>query len=60
LENNIKIGLNLVEIGREVANCFKLAHDRFQWQGLVNTIMNLRIRIIMEFLNELFKYGLNN
>jgi hypothetical protein len=35
--------LDLREVGIDGANWIQLAHDRFQWQAFVNTVMNLRV-----------------
>jgi hypothetical protein len=40
-KNNIM--LNLREIGWEDMNWIHLAHDRGQWQILINTVMNYRV-----------------
>jgi hypothetical protein len=40
-EDNIK--LDLREIGIDGANWIRLAQDRVQWRGFVNTVMNLRV-----------------
>jgi hypothetical protein len=40
-EDNIKMGLG--EIGINGANWIRLAQDRVQWLGFVNTVMNLRV-----------------
>jgi hypothetical protein len=40
-EDNIKIALR--KIGLDGANWIRLAQDRFQWRGFVNTVMNLRV-----------------
>jgi hypothetical protein len=39
-ENNIKMDLR--EIGIDWVNWIRLAQDRVQWRGFVNTVMNLR------------------
>jgi hypothetical protein len=41
LEDNIKMDLR--EIGIDGANWIRLAQDRVQWRGFVNTVMNLRV-----------------
>jgi hypothetical protein len=41
-EDNIKMDLR--EIGIDGTNWMQLAEDRVQWQGFVNTVMNLRVR----------------
>jgi hypothetical protein len=40
-EDNTK--LNLREIGIDVVNWIRLAQDRVQWRGIVNTVMNLQV-----------------
>jgi hypothetical protein len=40
-EDNIRIDLR--EIGWEGADWMHLAQDKYQWQALVNTVMNLRV-----------------
>jgi hypothetical protein len=40
-EDNIKIDLR--EIGINGANWIRLAQDRVQWWGFVNTVMNFRV-----------------
>jgi hypothetical protein len=40
-EYNIK--MDLAEIGIDGANWIRLAQDRVQWRGFVNTVMNLRV-----------------
>jgi hypothetical protein len=40
-EDNIKMDLR--EIGIDGANWIRLAQDRVQWRGFVNTAMNLRV-----------------
>jgi hypothetical protein len=40
-EDNIKMDLR--EIGNDGANWIRLAQDRVQWRGFVNTVMNLRV-----------------
>jgi hypothetical protein len=40
-EDNIKMDLR--EIGIDGANWLRLAQDRVQWRGFVNTVMNLRV-----------------
>jgi hypothetical protein len=39
--DNIKI--NLLEIGLNVVDWIGLAHDRYRWRALVNSVMNLRV-----------------
>jgi hypothetical protein len=39
--DNIKMDLR--EIGWDGVEWIELAHDRNQWRGLVNTVMNLRV-----------------
>jgi hypothetical protein len=41
--NNIKI--NLREIGWEGMDWIDLAKDRDQWRSLVNTVMNLQVKL---------------
>jgi hypothetical protein len=40
-EDNIRMDLR--EIGLEVADWFDVAHDKKQWQDLMNTVMNLQV-----------------
>jgi hypothetical protein len=40
---NIKILVDLTEIGWDGVNWVDLAQDRDQWKALVNTVMNLQI-----------------
>jgi hypothetical protein len=40
-EDNIKMDLR--ETGIDGANWIRLAQDRVQWWGFVNTLMNLRV-----------------
>jgi hypothetical protein len=40
-EDNIKMDLR--EIGIDGTNWIRLAGDRVQWRGFVNTVMNLRV-----------------
>jgi hypothetical protein len=40
-DGNIK--LDVRKIGIDGANWIRLAQDRVQWQGFVNTVMNLRV-----------------
>jgi len=35
--------MDLREIGLEVADWFDVAHDKKQWQDLMNTVMNLQV-----------------
>jgi hypothetical protein len=35
--------MDLREIGINGANWIRLAQDRVQWRGFVNTVMNLRV-----------------
>jgi hypothetical protein len=37
------IKMDLKEIGWEGVGCTHLAHDRDQWQDLVNTVTNLQV-----------------
>jgi hypothetical protein len=47
-EGNIKMDLREIELsGME---CIDLAEDRGQWNALVNTVMNLRVRYNVEKL----------
>jgi hypothetical protein len=39
--DNIKI--DLLEIGLNVVDWVGLAHDRYRWIALVNSVMNLRV-----------------
>jgi hypothetical protein len=39
--DNIKI--DLLEIGVSVVDWIGLAHDRYRWRALVNSVMNLRV-----------------
>jgi hypothetical protein len=39
--DNIK--MDLLEIGLSVVDWIGLAHDRYRWRGLVNSVMNLRV-----------------
>jgi hypothetical protein len=34
---------NIVEIGLSVVDWIGLAHDRYSWGALVNSVMNLRV-----------------
>jgi hypothetical protein len=38
----VNIKMDLREIGINGTNCIRLAQDRVQWLGFVNTVMNLR------------------
>jgi hypothetical protein len=40
-EDNIKMDLR--DIGRGGMDWINLAQDRYQWNALVNTVMNLRV-----------------
>jgi hypothetical protein len=40
-ENNIKMDLR--EMGWKVVDWIHLAHDRYHWQAVVNTVMNHRV-----------------
>jgi hypothetical protein len=40
--DNIK--MDLLEIGLSVVDSIGLAHGRYRWRALVNTVMNIRIR----------------
>jgi hypothetical protein len=39
--DNIK--MDLLEIGLNVVDWIGLAHDRYRWRALVNSVMNLRV-----------------
>jgi hypothetical protein len=39
--DNIK--MDLLEIGLNVVDWIGLAHDRYRWKPLVNSVMNLRV-----------------
>jgi hypothetical protein len=39
--DNIK--MDLLEIGVSVVDWIGLAHDRYRWRALVNSVMNLRV-----------------
>jgi hypothetical protein len=43
--NNIK--MDLIEIGWDGMDWIDLAQDRDQWKALVNTVMNLRVPLIL-------------
>jgi hypothetical protein len=38
-----KIKMDLIEIGLNVVDWIGLAHDRYRWRALVNSVMNLRV-----------------
>jgi hypothetical protein len=40
-EDNTK--RDLKDIGWGAVDCIHLAHDKDQWRGLINTVMNLRV-----------------
>jgi hypothetical protein len=48
--------MDLMEVGPEVVDWIHLAQERGEWQVLVNTAMNFRVRI----LNKLSDYQLLN
>jgi hypothetical protein len=37
------IKIDLLEIGFGVVDLIGLAHDRYRWRALVNSVMNLRV-----------------
>jgi hypothetical protein len=51
---NIKT--DLLEIGLNVVDWFGLAQDRYRWRALVNSVMNLRVKMLgtAEWLNNLW------
>jgi hypothetical protein len=39
--DNVK--MDLLEIGLNVVDWIGLAHDRYRWRALVNSVMNLQV-----------------
>jgi hypothetical protein len=50
-EDNIK--LDLTETGWEGMDWIKVAQDKFQWRGLLNTVINTGFLIDGKFLHQL-------
>ena len=42
-EDNIKIKIDLRDVGWGGIDCIDLAQNRERWRALVNTVMNLRV-----------------
>jgi hypothetical protein len=52
--NNIK--MELLEIGLNVVDWIGLAEDRYRWRALVNSVMNIRVKMLgtTEWLHKLW------
>jgi hypothetical protein len=46
------IKMDVREIGWDGMDWIDVAHDRDQWRALLNTVMNLRVREVLEWLHN--------